>query len=178
MFVLVDFCPHAKLVRLTILKPKSMSHLVNQSWESERRSADVVVWYKLDEAGEKYGQYLYMAYARPPLDPYPGFLSAARPTGVVAAPDTSPPVARDPSGLMDHTEEDAQIADGEVSVIAKPPGHKKGPWSKAEDAQLLSLVRQPGARNWVRIAQQLGTRTPKQCRQRYHRNLEPYETFP
>jgi Myb-like DNA-binding protein FlbD len=37
----------------------------------------------------------------------------------------------------------------------------------------MSLVHSQGALNWVRIAQQLGSRTPKQCRERYHQNLKP-----
>ncbi|KAL8376343.1 hypothetical protein RB595_007435 [Gaeumannomyces hyphopodioides] len=51
--------------------------------------------------------------------------------------------------------------------------HKRGPWSQAEDHQLMTLVSHQGALNWVRIAQFLGTRTPKQCRERYHQNLKP-----
>ncbi|KAI9885219.1 MAG: hypothetical protein M1823_002991 [Watsoniomyces obsoletus] len=50
---------------------------------------------------------------------------------------------------------------------------KRGPWSQEEDDQLLRLVRNQGAHYWVRIAQVLGTRTPKQCRERYHQNLKP-----
>jgi Myb-like DNA-binding protein FlbD len=37
----------------------------------------------------------------------------------------------------------------------------------------MSLVQNQGALNWVRIASILGTRTPKQCRERYHQNLKP-----
>lgn len=37
----------------------------------------------------------------------------------------------------------------------------------------MSLVQSQGALNWVRIAQTLGSRTPKQCRERYHQNLKP-----
>ncbi|KAG4253512.1 myb-like DNA-binding protein FlbD [Fusarium proliferatum] len=37
----------------------------------------------------------------------------------------------------------------------------------------MELVRTHGALNWVRIASTLGTRTPKQCRERYHQNLKP-----
>lgn len=50
---------------------------------------------------------------------------------------------------------------------------RRGPWSHREDALLMRLVATQGALNWVRIAQQLGTRTPKQCRERYHQNLKP-----
>lgn len=50
---------------------------------------------------------------------------------------------------------------------------KRGPWSQAEDIYLLQLVRSQGASNWVRIASGLGSRSPKQCRERYHQNLKP-----
>ena len=53
------------------------------------------------------------------------------------------------------------------------PGHKRGPWTQGEDALLLDLVRQAGASNWVRISTSLGTRSAKQCRERYHQNLKP-----
>lgn len=51
--------------------------------------------------------------------------------------------------------------------------HRKGPWSEAEDRLLLQLVSEQGGINWVRIAQTLGTRTAKQCRERFHQNLKP-----
>lgn len=37
----------------------------------------------------------------------------------------------------------------------------------------MSLVRNQGPLNWVKIAQLIGSRTPKQCRERYHQNLKP-----
>jgi Myb-like DNA-binding protein FlbD len=51
--------------------------------------------------------------------------------------------------------------------------HRRGPWSQAEDAYLVQLVHTQGALNWVRIAQLIGSRSPKQCRERYHQNLKP-----
>ena len=51
--------------------------------------------------------------------------------------------------------------------------HKRGPWSQDEDAWLLQLVATQGAHNWVRISHIIGTRTPKQCRERFHQNLKP-----
>ena len=50
---------------------------------------------------------------------------------------------------------------------------KRGPWSQAEDDTLLELVRSQGAHNWVRISSFLHSRSPKQCRERYHQNLKP-----
>ncbi|KAL8704673.1 MAG: hypothetical protein Q9201_002167 [Fulgogasparrea decipioides] len=51
--------------------------------------------------------------------------------------------------------------------------HKRGPWSQAEDGYLLQLVQSQGAHNWVRISHLIGTRSPKQCRERFHQNLKP-----
>lgn len=51
--------------------------------------------------------------------------------------------------------------------------HKRGPWAASEDSTLLTLVAQNGAHNWVKISNALRTRTPKQCRERYHQNLKP-----
>ncbi|KAH0543958.1 hypothetical protein GP486_008538 [Trichoglossum hirsutum] len=53
------------------------------------------------------------------------------------------------------------------------PPHRRGPWSQAEDSFLLQLVHSQGAHNWVRISHLIGSRTPKQCRERYHQNLKP-----
>jgi Myb-like DNA-binding protein FlbD len=53
------------------------------------------------------------------------------------------------------------------------PQHKRGPWSATEDQYLLHLVNLHGAHNWVRISSTIGTRSPKQCRERFHQNLKP-----
>ncbi|KAF2010452.1 hypothetical protein BU24DRAFT_356735 [Aaosphaeria arxii CBS 175.79] len=51
--------------------------------------------------------------------------------------------------------------------------HRRGPWSQHEDQWLVNLVLRNGPHNWVRISQEIGTRSPKQCRERYHQNLKP-----
>ncbi|KAL2021484.1 hypothetical protein VTK56DRAFT_7117 [Thermocarpiscus australiensis] len=51
--------------------------------------------------------------------------------------------------------------------------HRRGPWSQAEDAYLMALVQSREPLSWVRISNILGSRTPKQCRERYHQNLKP-----
>ncbi|KAF2456200.1 Homeodomain-like protein, partial [Lineolata rhizophorae] len=53
------------------------------------------------------------------------------------------------------------------------PNHRRGPWSQSEDNYLMTIVRHQGAQNWVRVSQILGSRSPKQCRERYHQNLKP-----
>ncbi|XP_002967686.2 myb-like protein L isoform X1 [Selaginella moellendorffii] len=47
-----------------------------------------------------------------------------------------------------------------------------GPWSKAEDLQLLSIAKEFGFAQWESVAEKLGTyRTPAQCLIRYQRSL-------
>ena len=53
------------------------------------------------------------------------------------------------------------------------PAQKRGPWSNAEDETLRDLVSEKGAGKWVQISEVLQTRTPKQCRERWHQNLKP-----
>ncbi|EME47711.1 hypothetical protein DOTSEDRAFT_69606 [Dothistroma septosporum NZE10] len=53
------------------------------------------------------------------------------------------------------------------------PQHKRGPWSQQEDQLLIHLVSVHGAHNWVRISTAIQTRSPKQCRERFHQNLKP-----
>ncbi|KAG5965462.1 hypothetical protein E4U58_002798 [Claviceps cyperi] len=51
--------------------------------------------------------------------------------------------------------------------------HRRGPWSSYEDYLLMSQVRTGGACNWVGISRYVGTRSAKQCRERYHQSLNP-----
>ncbi|CAI6231975.1 unnamed protein product [Periconia digitata] len=51
--------------------------------------------------------------------------------------------------------------------------HRRGPWSQHEDRWLVELVNRNGPHNWVRISQEIGSRSPKQCRERFHQNLKP-----
>ncbi|AMD19269.1 HBR368Wp [Eremothecium sinecaudum] len=50
---------------------------------------------------------------------------------------------------------------------------RRGPWSVEEDKILLDLLNKHGVFNWVKISSLLKTRSPKQCRERYHQNLKP-----
>ena len=51
----------------------------------------------------------------------------------------------------------------------------KGSWKPDEDDRLMEFIRrrQFQAENWVKISGAVGTRTAKQCRERYHQNLRP-----
>src|SRR3546814_790481 len=46
-------------------------------------------------------------------------------------------------------------------------------WTGEEDEQLVHLVTVHGTGNWSVIAEQLGNRTGKQCRERWHNHLNP-----
>ncbi|KAM7195284.1 putative Myb-like DNA-binding protein [Rhypophila sp. PSN 637] len=60
-----------------------------------------------------------------------------------------------------------------MSNFSHQNNHRRGPWSQAEDSLLIQLVENQGPLNWVRISGALQSRTPKQCRERYHQNLKP-----
>ncbi|CAH2354689.1 hypothetical protein CLIB1423_18S01486 [[Candida] railenensis] len=61
-----------------------------------------------------------------------------------------------------------------ITVHNTQPGqNRRGPWSPEEDRKLMELISIFGPSNWVRISNTLNTRTPKQCRERYHQNLKP-----
>ena len=47
-------------------------------------------------------------------------------------------------------------------------------WSETEDKLLLSAVNKYGVSNWVEIAKYVGTRTRKQCRERYVNHVCPF----
>lgn len=50
---------------------------------------------------------------------------------------------------------------------------RRGPWLPEEDRRLMAIISIHGPTNWVRILSLLGSRLPKQCRERYHQNLKP-----
>ena len=52
------------------------------------------------------------------------------------------------------------------------PGTRRGLWCPEEDAQLVAVVR-AGGRTWKQVAQLLGGRTSKQCRERWCNHLDP-----
>ncbi|KAF2279355.1 uncharacterized protein EI97DRAFT_439719 [Westerdykella ornata] len=59
------------------------------------------------------------------------------------------------------------------TILVTMVNHRRGPWSQHEDRILIDLVQRKGPHNWVRISNEIGSRTPKQCRERYHQNLKP-----
>ncbi|XP_056278923.1 v-myb avian myeloblastosis viral oncogene homolog-like 2a isoform X3 [Pseudoliparis swirei] len=53
------------------------------------------------------------------------------------------------------------------------PNLVKGFWSKEEDEKISELVDKYGTKNWSLIARQLKGRLGKQCRERWHNQLDP-----
>jgi len=50
---------------------------------------------------------------------------------------------------------------------------RRGPWGPREDERLVALIQYKGAHHWVEIARELGSRSAKQCRERWHNHLDP-----
>jgi hypothetical protein len=72
----------------------------------------------------------------------------------------------------------ARAAAATFHILASSPATPspkpiKGPWTPSEDRRLLSLVNELGAEKWVVIASRLGSRTGKQCRERWHNHVNP-----
>ncbi|KAG5968450.1 hypothetical protein E4U58_001853 [Claviceps cyperi] len=51
--------------------------------------------------------------------------------------------------------------------------HRRGPWLMHEDELLRCMVEDKGAKNWAVISSHVGSRSPKQCRERWHQSLDP-----
>mmetsp|Transcript_35906 Transcript_35906/g.83746 ORF Transcript_35906/g.83746 Transcript_35906/m.83746 type:complete len:144 (-) Transcript_35906:1063-1494(-) len=47
-------------------------------------------------------------------------------------------------------------------------------WTNEEDERMALLVREHGSKHWGLIASKLGGRTGKQCRERWHNQLDPF----
>lgn len=72
----------------------------------------------------------------------------------------------------------ARAAAATFHILASSPATPspkpiKGPWTPSEDRRLLALVNELGAEKWVVIASRLGSRTGKQCRERWHNHVNP-----
>lgn len=55
--------------------------------------------------------------------------------------------------------------------IGIPRQTTQGPWCREEDGRLLEAITSLGSNNWIRVSQAVKSRSPKQCRERYHQNL-------
>ena len=116
---------------------------------------------------------------------YPSTSSHSERTGYISSRTASPrtPVQRGirtpPSSICTpstaSTSERSAAATFHIlaSSPTQTPKPIKGPWTPSEDRRLLSLVNELGAEKWVVIASRLGSRTGKQCRERWHNHVNP-----
>ncbi|KAG6090761.1 hypothetical protein E4U30_007997, partial [Claviceps sp. LM220 group G6] len=47
------------------------------------------------------------------------------------------------------------------------------PWPPSEDYLLMCMVKGKGAHDWEEISTTVGRRSAKQCRERWHQNINP-----
>jgi hypothetical protein len=69
-----------------------------------------------------------------------------------------------------------QVAEFETFTDHGSPCDKanlKLKFSPEEDELLVSLVREYGVKDWIKVASLMGTRNPRQCRERYKNYLDP-----
>lgn len=130
--------------------PKSHEVIVHQSGDKGIKTSD----YVQDEQYQELLQHLEQRIH-----------DAARKDSVSSGSGTS---VDSGSGVADATSQSETGAHASLGLQAR-----RGPWSQEEDKKLLSLISAYGASNWVRISNLLVSRTPKQCRERYHQNLKP-----
>lgn len=63
--------------------------------------------------------------------------------------------------------------DQEEEYLASRNIRTKGTWSREEDKRLLKLVKIHGAKEWAKISAKVATKSSKQCRDRWHNQLNP-----
>ena len=60
-----------------------------------------------------------------------------------------------------------------ANVTQPPKTPVKSKFSPQEDSKLLSLVLEHGSKNWLQISKLMGTRNPRQCRERWNNYINP-----
>ena len=60
-----------------------------------------------------------------------------------------------------------------VTLHQNSRGQRRGPWSEMEDRLLMAQIDAVGLNDWTTVADAVGSRDAKQCRERYHQNLRP-----
>ncbi|KAJ0407649.1 hypothetical protein P43SY_010190 [Pythium insidiosum] len=70
----------------------------------------------------------------------------------------------------------SQAASVESTAVDKTTGKKRKPvckWTEKEDQMMIKLVQKYGTRHWTIIGTKLPGRNGKQCRERWHNQLDP-----
>ncbi|PLW40181.1 hypothetical protein PCASD_12279 [Puccinia coronata f. sp. avenae] len=90
---------------------------------------------------------------------------------------TDPPTDLHPSPLHKTTRGNLRVINRPIQPIEGPPPpplqKARGPWHKDEDTALLYWVSHLGTGKWVDIAKRVGSRSGKQCRERWTNQLSP-----
>ena len=105
--------------------------------------------------------------------------------GVVPVPTEGPEAeaaAAEYAAEAEYAEDVAAVAAGEgegsaeadlAAGSSKDVDPRSRPWTEEEDHTVRSLVLSHGTKRWSLIAAQLNGRTGKQCRERWHNQLDP-----
>jgi hypothetical protein len=118
--------------------------------------------------------------APPPPPPIPQPRLSTRNGGL--RPEASPAAARDPppatptKAAAATRPASARRSSGGGAKKSSPraaPTSGSAPWSASEDQELSRLVQARGPRRWPTIAAAMPGRTGKQCRERWHNQLDP-----
>jgi hypothetical protein len=62
-----------------------------------------------------------------------------------------------------------------VPAVTNPPSNIscKRAWTNEQDEELTIMIIEMGPHQWEHMAQEMGNRTGKQCRERWHNQLNP-----
>jgi len=94
--------------------------------------------------------------------------------GSDTASDATAPLPMDlPTLAFAAAAEDAAAAAEAAAELASKEDPRNRPWADEEDATVKLLVETHGTKCWSLIAASLTGRTGKQCRERWHNQLDP-----
>ena len=113
----------------------------------------------------------------PPPPPVPQPRLSTRNGGIrpePAAPRDPPPATPTKAATATRPTSSRRSSGGaKKSPPRAAPTSGSAPWSASEDAELTRLVQARGPRRWPTIAAAMPGRTGKQCRERWHNQLDP-----
>mmetsp|Transcript_7912 Transcript_7912/g.12029 ORF Transcript_7912/g.12029 Transcript_7912/m.12029 type:complete len:1127 (-) Transcript_7912:197-3577(-) len=75
--------------------------------------------------------------------------------------------------VLPNTQNNEEVTPGSSLTNYIVPTSGSAPWSQAEDDELARLVAERGPRRWPSIAAAMSGRSGKQCRERWHNQLDP-----
>jgi len=91
----------------------------------------------------------------------------------VAHEGLAPPLDDPSTTLLTLTPDVASSLNPSVDPLAAWGTHMKRSWSVEEDDKVRAHVKAHGTSKWTTVANALGGRGGKQCRERWHNHLDP-----